>query len=48
MAAGFEVGVEEGFYHFDGLVVGDEAAGHGEEVGVVVAACQRCYLGYPA
>ena len=42
MAASFEFGVQENIDDFAGRVGADEPRRHGADVGVVVAACQRC------
>ena len=48
MAASFEFGVQENIDDFAGRVGADEPRRHGADVGVVVAACQRCDFGFPA
>ena len=48
VATAFKIGVKEGFYHFDGLLVAHEAARHGKEIGIVGPARQRSHLRNPA
>ena len=48
MAASLEVGGEEGFQDFRSGLGIDEAAGHDDDVGVVVLAGQAGDFGYPA
>ena len=43
-----EGGGEEGLDHLNGLFMAHETAGHGDDVGIVMLACQLCNLGNPA
>lgn len=48
MPTAFERGVQKGFDRMSGFLLTDKSAGHYEYVGIIVLACETCYLFLPA
>ena len=48
MPTAFERGAQKGFDRMSGFLLTDKSAGHYEYVGIIVLACETCYLFLPA